>query len=75
MPVEVSMNFGERLKELRDKAGLSQQELADKAGIHRVAVARIETGERSPAWDTAMKLAAALGVSCAAFEPQRSGKK
>lgn len=39
-------NPGERLRTLRDARGLTQQELADRAGMDRSAVARIEIGDR-----------------------------
>jgi transcriptional regulator with XRE-family HTH domain len=61
--------FGGRLRELREAAGLSQQELADKAGMHRQGVHKLEAGEREPAWGSVLALAKALGVSVAAFEP------
>jgi transcriptional regulator with XRE-family HTH domain len=59
--------FADRLKALRAAAGISQQELADKAGMHRFGVAKLERGERKPTWDTVQALAKALGVSCEAF--------
>ena len=50
-----------RLKAIRERKALSQEELAKKAGINRVTLARIETGaEPYPA--TVRKLAEALGV-------------
>jgi transcriptional regulator with XRE-family HTH domain len=64
--------FAGRLKELRIRAGLSQQELADKAGIKLGAVRDLEQGRNGPTWETVLHLCAALGVSCEAFthEPQ-----
>jgi transcriptional regulator with XRE-family HTH domain len=50
-----------RLKAIRERKALSQEDLAKKAGINRVTLARIETGaEPYPA--TVRKLAEALGV-------------
>ena len=55
-----------RLKALRERQALTQEELARKAGINRVTLARIETGaEPYPA--TVRKLAEALGVEPAAL--------
>lgn len=59
--------FGARLRELRDGAGLTQQELAEKAGMLPAALARLERGERSPLWETVLKLAAALQVGVEEF--------
>lgn len=40
------MTFGEYIKSLRTANGLSQRELAEKAGISNAEISRIETGER-----------------------------
>src|SRR5689334_16851970 len=59
--------FAARLRELRGGAGLTQQQLADKAGLTREGVAQVETGRSEPAWRTVVALCDALGVSCDAF--------
>ncbi|HEY7309662.1 MAG TPA: helix-turn-helix transcriptional regulator [Gemmataceae bacterium] len=66
--------FAGRLRELRAQAGLSQKELADKAGIVLSAVGHLEAGRRSPSWETVLALCAALGVDCTAFtiEPKET---
>jgi transcriptional regulator with XRE-family HTH domain len=51
-----------RLKAMRERKALTQQELADRAGINRVTLARIETGGAEPYPATVRKLAEALGV-------------
>ncbi len=53
------------LKEARTKAGLSQQELARRAGTSQPAVARIERGLSSPSVDTLARLLAAAGFELA----------
>ncbi|HVS40137.1 MAG TPA: helix-turn-helix transcriptional regulator [Gemmataceae bacterium] len=60
--------FAVRLKALREGAGLTQEQLADKAGLHLGAVFKLEQGVREPTWATVQALAHALGVGCAAFE-------
>jgi transcriptional regulator with XRE-family HTH domain len=55
--------MGGRLRELRERKGLSQEGLARQVGVGRDAVWLWEKGRRTPALDTAAKLAAALGVS------------
>jgi transcriptional regulator with XRE-family HTH domain len=57
------MAFHERLKSLRDAAGLSQEALARAAGISTSAVTKLEQSGKEPSWNTAKKLAKALGVS------------
>jgi transcriptional regulator with XRE-family HTH domain len=59
--------FAERLRGLRENAGLSQYALAKKSGLTKQALSRLELGEREPTWQTVQLLAAALGVDCRAF--------
>lgn len=51
-----------RLRFVRERKALSQQDLADRAGLSRVAVARIEAGNAEPYPSTVRKLASALEV-------------
>jgi len=59
--------FAQALKRLRDRAGLTQQALADAAGLHRVQVARYEMGQYAPRWDAIVRLARALGCGVEEF--------
>src|SRR5262245_59462886 len=69
----MASTFGQVLKRLRQEAGLSQMDLAVKAGLNLFTVAKIEQGHREPSWATVQALARALGVSCEVFvEPQAS---
>lgn len=51
-----------RLKDVRRRRALTQQQLADRAGVNRVTIARIEGGKDAPFPTTVRKVAAALGV-------------
>lgn len=62
-----SETFGQRLKHLRESAGLTQVELAATAGLSMRAVQQLEAGERQPALATAAALAAALGEPVCVF--------
>ena len=53
-------DFGKRLASLRRSKGLSQEELASRAGLHAVAITYIETGKRLPKLNTVYKLARGL---------------
>ena len=59
--------FAIRLKELRTAAGLTQGELAEKAGLSQAAISDIEQGRRAPLWETGIALVKALGVGCDVF--------
>jgi putative transcriptional regulator len=65
--------FAGRLKALREAAGLTQKELADRAGFHHFSVAKLEQGVQEPTWPTVLALARALGVNCLAFTVEDGG--
>ncbi|HHY95817.1 MAG TPA: helix-turn-helix transcriptional regulator [Firmicutes bacterium] len=50
-------------RELREKHGWSQQQLADRIGTARVTITMYEAGEREPDFDTLTSIAQALGVT------------
>jgi transcriptional regulator with XRE-family HTH domain len=54
--------FARNLREIRAKANLSQEELADLAGLHRTYVGSVERGERNISIDNMERLASALTV-------------
>ena len=54
--------FGDRLRVLRREAGVSQEELADRAGLHRTYVSSVERGARNISLANIHALADALGV-------------
>lgn len=51
------------LKEAREKAGLTQSEVAEKAGIHFNYYARVERGEVTPRVDIVENIARALKIN------------
>ena len=51
------------LREIRKQRGMTQSDLARAAQIHRVTIARYESGQCVPSVDKALRLASALGVS------------
>ena len=54
--------FGQRVRELRQAAGLSQEELAERCGLHRTYIGGIERGERNVGVLNLLQLARALKV-------------
>ncbi|MFS9243223.1 helix-turn-helix domain-containing protein [Streptococcus infantis] len=57
------ISFSERLKELRKRNNLTQQELADKVGTNRVNVTKWETGRTEPTLENIVKLAKILDTT------------
>jgi transcriptional regulator with XRE-family HTH domain len=56
------MPLGEELRKSRLKAGLTQEELAFRAGISRNYVSLLELGEKSPTVQILLRICTALGV-------------
>ena len=55
-------SFAAQLRQVREKAGLSQYGLAKRTGLTRQAVWQLEMGESEPSWTTVQLLALALAV-------------
>jgi len=68
--------FGARVRQERALLGISQEELADRAGVHRTYIGSVERGERNVGVLTVIRLARALGVAPGAlFSPPSKPKK
>jgi len=66
----IKLLFGKSVRALREERGYSQEELAERAGLHRNYVGGIERGERNVALENIAKLAKALAVRTRdLFEP------
>lgn len=71
----ISVNIGERLRELREARNISMRSLATKSGLSANALSMIERGKASPSVSTLYKLADALGVSITSFFGADSERK
>lgn len=58
---DISADLGSELARIRVAAGLSQAELAERAGLRQSNVARIENGSSMPRVDTLQRILAPLG--------------
>lgn len=54
--------FADRLRACRTEKGLTQRQLAEKAEISRVSIARMETGEQHPRYSTLLQISQALQI-------------
>lgn len=54
--------LGTKLRESREKLGLTQEQVAERSGVHATEVSRIEGGKRDPKVSTLERLAEALEV-------------
>ena len=60
---EPSHVFGENLKRIRLLTGISQEQLAERAGLDRTYVSSVERGKRNISLNNIFKLAEALNVT------------
>lgn len=58
--MDIAAQFAENVKRCRDRAGISQEELALRASLHRTEISQVERGLRLARIDTLVKLAASL---------------
>lgn len=64
------------LREKRKETGLTQDEVAEKVGINRATLSKLETGETNPSVKLAQKLGALLGFDWTRFyEPEKETTK
>ncbi len=63
--------FAERLKMLREKAGLSVEELAERSGIPSPTLYRWEQGAKAPSIERFPELAAALKITVSGMMPKK----
>src|SRR3954468_318807 len=73
---DVDLAISARVKTLRNGAGLTLEELANRSGVSRAMISRIERAEASPTAALLARLSEALGLSLSAFfaddEPRSS---
>ena len=62
MSKAILKSFGKRVQEERIKLNLSQEELAEKAGVHRTYIGMIERAEKNITLQNIEKIAKALNV-------------
>lgn len=59
----VRERFGKTLRSLREEAGLTQEEVADRADIHWTYLSQVEGGKRNPGLENIIYLARAIGIT------------
>ena len=72
--IDVKKQFGAAIRLHRDKLGISQEELAGRAGLHRTYISDVERGARNVSLESIHRLAEALEVSLSALFLRLGGK-
>ena len=65
--MDIKISVGKRVKELRNKLGISQEELAVLAGLDRTYITSVECGKRNISIVNIEKIAVALNVTLKDF--------
>ena len=61
--MDIKVRFGQRLRELRKKTGLSQEKFSFECSLDRTYIAGIETGKRNVSLENIEKIAKGLKIS------------
>ena len=61
-PSRATVEFGQRVRQLREEADLSQEALASRCGVHWTFLGQVERGQRSIRLDNILRIAAGLNV-------------
>ena len=69
--MDILVAFGKRVRDLRIIKGLSQEELANLAGLHRTYISSVELGKRNISLKNIQALADALNVSFSDLFPYK----
>ena len=62
--------IGQRIAQLRKLAGMSQEQLSDRAGLQRTHISRIEAGKYAVTLETIQSIAEALGMTVDIIDPR-----
>ena len=71
----LQLKFGKMIRRRRLAAGLGQEAMADKAGIHRTHVSLLERGKRMPSLEVIRKIAVALETTMASLMEELEAKE
>ena len=60
---DLARAFGERVRSLRDRAGMTLEQLSIRSGVSRAMLSKVERGEKSPTIGVATRISHALGTT------------
>ncbi len=66
MAKDIKKQVGDRVRELREEKGWSQEKLAEKANLHRTYIGQVERGEKNIGIENLVRIAKAVGVPLSA---------
>ncbi|PIZ62208.1 XRE family transcriptional regulator [Candidatus Roizmanbacteria bacterium CG_4_10_14_0_2_um_filter_39_13] len=69
MSRDIRIEFGEKVRKVRKQKGLTQEELADRAGLHFTYIGQVERGKRNPSLINIHRIVKALHISISQIFP------
>ena len=63
MSSDIAVRFGNAIRAIRRREGISQEELADRCGLHRTYVSDVELGKRNVSLENIDRLSRALNIT------------
>lgn len=63
MQTEITIRFGQAVRKLRLEQGISQEELAERCGLHRTYISDVELGKRNVSLENIDRIATSLNKS------------
>lgn len=75
MKSSILINFAKRIREERKKLGISQEELAERAGVHRTYIGMIERAEKNITIENIYKIAKGLRIDVTNLFVDKTNKK
>lgn len=63
MPLDIAVRFGAAVRAIRRRTGISQEELADRCGLHRTYISDVELGKRNVSLENIERLSHGLSVT------------
>jgi transcriptional regulator with XRE-family HTH domain len=62
---DIAVRFGKAIRRIRRQAGISQEELAERCGLHRTYVSDVELGKRNVSLENIERFSQSLNMSLA----------
>lgn len=63
MQTDIMARFGQAVRKLRREQGISQEELAERCGLHRTYISDVELGKRNVSLENIERIASSLNIS------------
>lgn len=67
MKPNILIRFGQTVRTIRHKQNISQEELAERCGLHRTYISDVELGKRNVSLENIERIAASLNISLSAL--------